>query len=142
MTVDGRQLTISAKMAKHLAILDKEAAEVIFDGRKKVEARFSQIKIPPFGKVSSGDVVLMKLPGEKIVGQFLVGKVIYFDHPTTVDIEEIKKKYAKALALPNSFWLDHEKINYITLMFIKTVTKFIIEPQVKKKDLRGWVVLE
>ena len=128
--------------ARHLAILDKEAAEAIFDGRKKIEGRFSQIKIAPFGKVSASDLVLMKLPGEKIVGQFLVDKVVSFDHPSTQDIDEIKKKYAKALALPNAFWLDHEKINYITLMFIKTVTKFIIEPQVKKKDLRGWVVLE
>ena len=127
---------------RHLAILAREAAEAIFDGRKKIEGRFSQIKIPPYGEVSSGDVVLMKLPGEKIIGQFLVGKVIYFDHPTPQDIYELKKKYAKALALPTAFWLDHEKINYITLMFIKTVTKFIIEPQVKKKDLRGWMVLE
>lgn len=129
-------------MVRHLAILDKGAAEAIFDGRKKIEGRFSQIKIPPYGKVSAGDVVLMKLPGEKIVGQFLVGRVLSYDHPTPLDIEELKKKYAKALALPTVFWLDHEKINYVTLMFIKTVTKFIIEPQVKKKDLRGWVVLE
>lgn len=129
-------------MVRHLAILDKEAAEVIFDGRKKIEGRFSQIKIPPYGKVSAGDVVLMKLPGGKIVGQFLVGKVVAYDHPTPQDIEELKNKYTKALALPTAFWLDHEKINYVTLMFIKTVTKFIIEPIVKKKDLRGWMVID
>jgi len=129
-------------MVRHLAILDREAAEAIFDGRKKIEGRFSQIKIPPFGKVSAGDLVLMKLPGGKIVGQFLVEKIVFFDHPTKADIEEIKRKYGKSMAMPSTFWLEHEKISYVTLMFIKTVTKFIIEPQVKKKDLRGWVVLE
>src|SRR3989344_3284209 len=128
-------------MVRHLAILDKEAVDAIFDGRKKIEGRFSQIKIPPYGKVSAGDVVLMKMPGEKIVGQFLVGKLLSYDHPTPQDMEELKKKYAKELALPTAFWFDHEKINYATLMFIKTVTKFIIEPVVKKKDLRGWMVL-
>ncbi len=128
-------------MARHLAILDREAAEAIFEGRKKIEGRFSQIKIPPFLKVAAGDTVLMKLPGEKIVGQFQIAKVLFFDHPTDADLADIKKIYGKSLALPATFWLSHEKINFVTLMFIKSVTKFIIEPQVKKKDLRGWMVL-
>lgn len=126
---------------KHLAILTPEAVEAVFSGKKKIEGRFSQIKIPPFGKVTRGDLVLMKLPGEKIVGQFLIDRVISFDHPTDEEIKEVKKKFGKRLALPKTFWLEKEKVNYITLMFIKSVTKFIIEPQVKKKDLRPWVVL-
>ena len=126
---------------KHLAILTPEAIQDIFSGKKKVEGRFSQIKIPPFGKISRGDTVLMKLPGEKIVGQFLVDRIVYFDHPNGQEIEEIKKKYGKSLVLPKTFWLEKEKINYATLMFIKSVNKFIIEPKFPKKDLRPWVVL-
>lgn len=129
-------------MARHLAIFDKEAVEKIFAGEKNIEGRFSQIKIAPFGKVSAGDLVLIKLPGEKVIGQFLVDRVLYFDHPKKQEAEEIKKKYAKELGLADSFWLAHEKINYLTLMFMKTVTKFLIPPQIPKKDLRGWVVLE
>lgn len=128
-------------MVKHLAILDKGAVEGIFSGEKKIEGRFSQIKIPPFGKVAAGDTVLMKLPGEKIVGQFIVDRVISFDHPNKDEIEEIKRKYGSKLILPKTFWLEHEKINFVTLMFIKSVNKFIIEPKIKKKDLRPWVVL-
>lgn len=134
-------MTIDQIMARHLAILDRESVELIFSGAKKIEGRFSQIKIPPFGKVAAGDSVLMKLPGEKIVGQFLVDRLIYFDHPTKAEVEAIKKKYGQNLRLPQTFWLEHEKINYVTLMFIKSVNKFIIEPKVKKKDLRPWVVL-
>ena len=128
-------------MAKHLAIFDKEAVELIFSGKKKIEGRFSQIKIPPYAKVAAGDAVIMKISGEKIVGQFLVDRVVYFDHPTLGEIEEIKKKYGKAMALPAAFWHSHERINYLTLMFIKSVNKFIIPPQVTKHDLRPWVVL-
>ncbi|OGD88326.1 hypothetical protein A3J17_03800 [Candidatus Curtissbacteria bacterium RIFCSPLOWO2_02_FULL_40_11] len=128
-------------MAKHLAIINPEAVEDIFSGKKKIEGRFSQIKIAPFGKVASGDIVLMKLPGEKIAGQFIVDRVVSFDHPNKEEIEEIKKKYGVKLALPKTFWLEHEKINFVTLMFIKSVNKFIIEPKIKKKDLRPWVVL-
>jgi len=128
-------------MAKHLAILNGEAIGAIFSGRKKIEGRFSKIKIAPFGKVAAGDNVLMKLPGEKIVGQFLVDHVISFDHPTKSEIDDLKRKYHSALSLPSSFWLEHEKINFVTLMFIRTVNKFIIEPKITKKDLRPWVVL-
>jgi len=81
-----------------LAIFNPEAVETIFSGDKKIEGRFSQIKIAPYGKVSAGDVVLIKLPGEKIVGQFLVDIVIYFDHPTLQELADLKKKSQKNVA--------------------------------------------
>ena len=128
-------------MARHLAIFKAEDAVKIFSGRRKIEGRFSQIKIAPFAKVSAGDTVLIKTPGENIIGQFLVDRVIYFDHPTKEEIEQLKRKYAKSLSFSKTFWLDREKISYVTLMFIKSVSKFIIPPQIPKKDLRPWVVL-
>ncbi|OGD92995.1 hypothetical protein A2697_05035 [Candidatus Curtissbacteria bacterium RIFCSPHIGHO2_01_FULL_41_44] len=128
-------------MIRHLAIFDQETVKRIFEGKKKTEGRFSKNKIPPFGKASRGDTVLVKVSGEKIVGQFTVDRVIYYDHPTSIELDGIKKKYGKELALPKTFWLDHEKVNYVTLMFIGAVTKFIIPPQIAKRDLRPWVVL-
>ena len=127
---------------RHLAIFKAEDVEKIFSGKRKIEGRFSQIKIPPFAKVFTGDIVLIKLAGEKIVGQFLVDRVIYFDHPTKEEIEAIKRRYVKSISLSKTFWLDREKVSYVTLMFIKSVNKFIIPPQIPKKDLRPWVVLD
>ncbi len=129
-------------MIKHLAVFDAGSAKLIFSGKKTVEGRFSKIKIAPFAQVSAGDAVYVKVSGESIVGQFIVDRVIYFDHPTKEEIVEIKKKYAKQLAMIESFWLRHEKITYITLMFVRSVNRFIIAPEIAKKDLRGWVVLE
>lgn len=128
-------------MVKHLAIFNVADAQKIFSGKRKVEGRFSQIKIAPFAKVSAGDIVLVKVGGEKIIGQFSVDRVLYFDHPRPEEFNQIKRKYGKDLSLSATFWLDKEKINYITLMFIKTVNKFIVPPQIAKKDLRPWVVL-
>ena len=130
------------RMARHLAIFSPDAVKSIFSGRKKIEGRFSQIKIAPFNKVSAGDIVLMKVSGEKIIGQFTVDRVLSFDHPRAEEMEYLKKRYGSGLVLPKSFWLDHEKINFVTLMFIKSVTKFIVPPEIPKKDLRPWVVLE
>lgn len=129
-------------MATHLAIFDRATIEETFSGRKKVEGRFSKIKIPPFGVVSAGDLVYMKISGEKIVGQFIVDRVLHFDHPRAEELQQLIKKYSKELRLSNTFWLSHEKVDYVTLMFIQTVTKFLVPPDIKKRDLRGWVVLE
>ena len=128
-------------MTKHLAIFNVQDAQKIFSGKRKIEGRFSQIKIAPFAKVSALDIVLVKTPGEKIIGQFIVDRVLYFDHPRQEEFNGIKRKYGKDLALSATFWLDKEKINYVTLMFIKSVSKFIVAPQIAKKDLRPWVVL-
>ena len=129
-------------MTKHLAIFNAGDAQKIFSGKRKVEGRFSQIKIAPFAKVSKGDLVLVKVGGEKIIGQFIVDRVLYFDHPRQEEFNGIKRKYGKDLAFSDTFWLDKEKVNYVTLMFIKSVTKFIVAPQIAKKDLRPWMVLD
>ena len=129
-------------MTKHLAIFNVQDAQKIFSGKRKIEGRFTQIKIPPFGKVSAGDLVVVKVGGEKITGQFLVDRVLYFDQPREEEFNGIKRKYGKDLSLSATFWLDKEKVNYVTLMFIKSVSKFIVAPQIAKKDLRPWVVLD
>ena len=129
-------------MARHLAIFTPDAVLKINSGQKKIDGRFSKIKISPFGKVASGDQILMKISGRKIVGQFVVDRIIYWDHPNDSDIELIRKKYSRDLGISKTFWLDREKINYVTLMFIKSVTKFLVPPEIEKKDLRPWVVLD
>ena len=129
-------------MVKHLAIFTPQTVRDIFAGKKKVDGRFSKIKIAPFVKVAAEDVVLMKVSGEDIVGQFTVDRVLYFDHPKKEEAESLISKYSKDLAMPKNFWLAHEKINFVTLIFIKEVTKFLVVPEVPKKDLRPWVVLE
>ncbi len=128
-------------MAKHLAIFNPDAVEAIFSGKKTIDGRFSKIKIPPFGCVSAGDSVLLKVSGEKIVGQFIVDRVFTFDHLKTDELSTLLKKYGKDLHLGKEFWLSHEKVNFATLMFIRSVNKFLVPPEISKKDLRPWVVL-
>src|SRR3972149_3758212 len=90
-------------MIKHLAIFNAGDAQKIFSGKRKIEGRFSQIKIAPFAKVFALDIVLVKTPGEKIIGQFIVDRVLYFDHPRQEEFNGIKRKYGKDLALSGTF---------------------------------------
>ncbi|KKQ35404.1 MAG: hypothetical protein US51_C0006G0001, partial [Microgenomates group bacterium GW2011_GWA2_37_6] len=53
---------------KHLAIFKGDGAEKILTGKKTIESRFSKNKIAPYGVVSAGDLVYMKLSGGAIIG--------------------------------------------------------------------------
>lgn len=129
-------------MIKHLAIFKGDGAEKILLGIKTIEARFSKKKMVPFGVVSSGDLVYIKPSGGEIIGQFKVRKVIFYDNLDLSDLSYLKQKYAKQLAGDEAYWKGKEKSKYATLIFIDESTKFITSPiKLKKKDLRGWVVL-
>ena len=103
---------------KHLAIFKGDGAEKILTGKKTIESRFSKNKIAPYGVVSAGDLVYMKLSGGAIIGQFRVKKVIYYDDPERADYR------------------------YVSDLFIGDSSRFITSPiKPIKKDLRGWMVL-
>lgn len=123
-----------------MAIFKGDGAEKILSGEKTIESRFSKRKTPPFGAISSGDLVYIKPSGQDIIGQFRVKKVIFYDG---LDLGEIREKYGKELALDESYWKGKEKCRYGTLIFIGDCTTFITSPiKLRKKDLRGWVVLD
>ena len=127
---------------RHLAIFKGEGGELILSGKKTIESRFSKRKDPPFGVISSGDLVYIKPSGKDIIGQFRVKKVIFFDGLEIGDIEEIREKYEKELSVDESYWKGKENSKFGTLIFIGDSSRFITSPvKIPKKDLRGWVVL-
>ena len=128
-------------MRRHLAVFAGVAAEKVLTGGKKVDVRLSRMKIVPFGRISTGDIVWMRKPGEKLVGSFIVGKVIYFDHPTTEDLKRLKNDYGKEMAMAEQFWANRKDCKYATVIFIDSSTRFLVSPQINKKDRRSWVVL-
>ncbi|EKD91152.1 MAG: hypothetical protein ACD_30C00041G0012 [uncultured bacterium] len=133
---------------KHIAILSNSAIKQVFSGKKTIETRFSQKRISPFGTVSIGDIVYLKPPGEDIVGQFVVKKVIYIEGLEASDWDNIKKVYGKKLSLgsleeDDKFFKIHQNAKYATIIFISNVEQFITSPiKFTKKDLRGWVILK
>lgn len=104
-------------MKRHLAIFKGSSGEEILQGKKGVDIRSSNRKFPPFGTISSGDLVYIKPPGKDIIGQFRVKKVKFFDDP------EAKSRYTTEISIGES-------------------SRYITSPvKISKKDLRGWVVL-
>lgn len=127
---------------KHLAIFRDRAGEAILSGQKTIESRFSKVKNPPFGVVSSGDLVYIKPSGKDIIGQFRVKKVIFFDGLGLSDLSNLRNLYGKELAAEGEYWEKNKNARYGTLIFIGDSSRFITSPiKIKKSDLRGWVVV-
>lgn len=130
-------------MGKHVAIFKGDAASLILQGKKTLECRFSKSKIPPFCKISSGDLVYIKPSGQDLIGQFRVQKVIFYDGVTEEDLLTIKNRWGKEIAMDDGYWEKIKGSYYATLIFISQAQQFLTSPiKFSKKDLRGWVVLE
>ena len=133
---------------KHLAIFKGDGAEKILTGKKTIESRFSKNKIAPYGVVSAGDLVYMKLSGGAIIGQFRVKKVFYFSGLEKQDIEHIFAEYGgRFLIGDDSFDKRYRKekleSKFATLIFIKDPERFLTSPiRIQKSDKRGWVVID
>ncbi len=128
-------------MTKHLAILTQPFLSLILDGKKTIESRFSKIQCAPHGVVKSGDIVLMKKPGGQVLGEFTVGKVLYFPN-ITPDQLQIVKSYSKEICSDHDphFWESRKDARYVTLMYVTNVIRYKTPVPVTKKDKRGWVV--
>lgn len=122
-------------MARHLAIFKSNSANDILIGKRKVDVRFSRSRIAPFGLVKSGDQVLVKKSGGKIVGSFVVKKVIYYDNLDETDFDRIKKEFSCEEVSKD------EPPKFVTIIFIGNVTTFLFPPQISKRDRRSWLVL-
>ena len=58
-----RKLTMDTPVQVHLAVMVEPYLSRVLDGSKTIESRFSRKKIAPWGRVSSGDVVVLKKSG-------------------------------------------------------------------------------
>lgn len=129
-------------MREHLAIFKKGLGDLILDGQKTIESRFSMAKMVPFGSVASGDKVYIKPTGGEVIGQFIVKKVISYDGLIEGDLNKIKEIYGDQIGADEDFWESHQSAKYGTLIFIGETNRFLVPTiQVPKKDSRGWVLL-
>lgn len=84
-------------MKYHLAILTPGWSELILDGSKTIESRFTKVRCAPFGKVHVGDRVYLKESGGLVKGMFTVAKVETFENLSLRQIHDIYKENKEAI---------------------------------------------
>ena len=128
--------------AIHLAIFSEPLLQKLLSGTKILESRFSTNRISPFGKIRSGDVVLVKKTGGPVVAIFISGVVECHSNLTPEKIESLRDKYSRNLGLSpeDNFWHEKKKARYGTLIKI-TELKTLPPYSIEKRDRTGWVVM-
>ncbi|HXC35284.1 MAG TPA: ASCH domain-containing protein [Candidatus Acidoferrales bacterium] len=122
----------------HLAIFREPYLTFIMEGKKKIETRFAKRPCPPFEKVSTGDVVLLKPVGGDVVGVCEIEQV-WFYHLDPEAFAFIKDHFGEMICpADGSFWTERESKNVATLMLVKNVVP-ISDLRIEKRDRRGWV---
>ena len=129
---------------QHLAIFNSPFLDLILEGRKTIEGRFSKVRCAPFGVVREGDVVLMKESGGLVRGSFVVAKVEGFENLTEERLKELEARYSNSLCADADpeYWQRRRASKYATLMHVAQLTRFKQPFPFPKKDRRGWVVLD
>ncbi len=127
----------------HLAIFTEPFLSSLLNGQKTIESRFSLNKIPPFQKVSAGDIVYVKKSGGEVVAFFFVGTVNYYNNLGSQQLKDLKKKFSKGICshLVENFWENKHSAKYISLFEVFDITK--ISPiKVEKRDRTAWSTIK
>lgn len=132
------------RQKQHLAIFIPPFLDLILEGRKTIEGRFSKVRCAPFGAVDEGDVVFMKESGGMVKGSFIVAKVESFENLSQEKLKELETRYSDSLCsnADPQYWQRRRASKYATLMHVAQPTRFERPFPFPKKDRRGWVVLK
>ena len=133
-------------MKYHLAILAPGWTDLILDGSKTIESRFTKVRCAPFGKVHEDDVVYLKESGGLVKGMFTVAKVETFENLTDAQIcdlfykeyrEQIFSDLSASMQRPPEKWLTAK---HATLIHIADpIASLKIRFPISRKDgQRGW----
>lgn len=132
------------RQKQHLAIFNPPFLDLILEGRKTLEGRFSKVRCAPFGVVEEGNVVLMKESGGLVRGSFVVAKVESLENLSQEKLKELEMCYSETLCADADpqYWQRRRASKYVTLMHVVQPTRFEQPFPFPKKDRRGWVVLD
>lgn len=131
------------KPKQHLAIFNPPFLDLILEGKKTVEGRFSKVRCAPFGTVSEGDLIFMKESGGLVKGSFVVAAVESVGDLTPEKLIDLKARYDAPLCanVDPEFWQRRQTSRYATLLQVSHPVAFKHPFPFPKKDRRGWVVL-
>ncbi len=127
---------------RHLAILTQPFLDLILNGRKTIETRFTKVACAPFAQVKTGDVILLKETSGLVLGEFTAGKVTYYNNMTPDKIQELQS-FSKEIAADAiaDFWETRQNARFVTFIEVKNPKRYDAPFPFPKKDRRGWVIL-
>ena len=132
-------LSPGSEVGLHLAVFIEPFLSDVLSGRKSLESRFSRFRIPPFGGICSGDVMLIKQASGPICGVALAQRTWCFDL-SALPIETLRERFAIGIRASDRFWDDNRNAMFATIIQLAEPIEFA-PLSCRKRDRRGWVTL-
>lgn len=138
----GQVLSPDHNRKIHLAVFVEPFMTLLLDGTKSMESRFSSKRTVPYGKVSKGDIILVKKSGGAVTGLFVAGNVIYDSNLTSRKLQHVEKKYGKEICsnMDPEFWQSRSYSRYMTLIEVSKPIK-LLPFRIDKSDRTAWSIL-
>ena len=125
----------------HIAILRKKYFNLILNGEKTIESRFSFNKIAPYKQIKVGETVYLKETGKHITAKAKVKDVKFFELTSSV-VEDIRIKYGKDIGVTElSAWEEIKRKKFGTLVWLEQV-ETIPEIMISRSCGTAWFVFE
>lgn len=124
----------------HLGVFVEPFLSFVLDGSKTVESRFSTTRQPPYGRVSSGDLLVLKRASGPVVGVAEIEQVWYYELDGSA-WATIRERFGANLRIEDdTFWERKSQACFATLIKLGRVEAI---PPIfcKKRDRRAWVIL-
>ena len=128
-------------LMKHIAILRPPFFDMVLNGEKTIESRWSMNKIAPYNKVKTGDQILLKLTGKPVTATAIVKDIKYYQL-TPEKVEQIRIQYGKEIGTDKfKNWPAILQKKFCTLIWLENVKQ--IEPlEVPRSNGAGWIVVK
>ena len=130
-----------ADHAVHLAVVVEPFLGFMLDGSKRIESRFSTVKVPPFRAVREGNLCFSRTPAAPSLRprwQVKCGATARSRRECS-PICVIVSALISETTFPG-FWERRDGARYATFIRLGRVTKLRVPLDCPKTDRRGWVV--
>lgn len=128
-------------MATHVAILLRPYLQMMLDGRKTIESRFTLRPLPPYRRISAGDTIFFKASAGPYMAKAKAKRVEFLDRLTVGRMREIYRRYNRSICGTPDFWTSKKYSRYGTLIWLSSIEATVHGPELAPSRGLAWFVL-
>lgn len=146
--IAARQATLfppaePAPAPDHVAILHRRYLHAVLAGRKRIEARLSLSRTPPFGRVHAGQTIWLKESSGPVRAVAIAARVLSLEALTPDAVARLRDRYDALIRAEPAFWAAKAHARYATFIWLDAVTPIDALPAPPRRpgSRAAWLVM-
>ena len=125
----------------HVAILKRHYLDLLLEGSKRIESRFTRNSCAPFKAVAPGETVLLKESGGPIRGRAEVERVEFYENLTPARVRRLQQRYNGLILGEETYWQAKASSRYASLIWLTKVE--LLKPyRIAHRGMQAWLIGE